>query len=247
MRFISRVLFFCFCLLSLSFCNESKVQNFSEITDIKMRKQEFIKTILPLIEYTNKEILKEREFVFNFFDKFEKIGLEGVGSKELSKMNMIAKKYKIPSIDVENKELFAKRIATIPISLVIAQAAIESGWGTSRFFVNANNIFGEWTWSKDDAKGLVPEKRDEGKNHRIRIFETLQDSVNSYALNLNRNFAYKEFRNKRKEDGSEFNGLKAAETMTNYSEIKEEYVDLLKQVLKGNKLLKYDINEDKNT
>jgi len=89
------------------------------------------------------------------------------------------------------------RVDVVPPSLAIAQAAEESGWGTSRFAVEANAVFGQWTFRK--GAGVVPERRDPGKRHEVRSFEGLRQSVSAYMHNLNIHWAYKEFRRVRRE------------------------------------------------
>ena len=150
----------------------------------------------------------------------------------------ISKKYKIKNLYM--KEEYIKKIDLIPKSLVISQAAIESAWGNSRFMKLANNMFGQWTFGK---KGLMPTKRDENKTHKIKIFKNLQSSVNAYMTNLNRNRAYRVFRNVRynhKINNKFFNGISASDTMHNYSGIGKNYNKILKSIIKENKLLRYD-------
>jgi Bax protein len=152
----------------------------------------------------------------------------------------IAKIYKIK--DITDKKEFLKKINTIPPSLALAQAAIESGWGKSRFVKEANNIFGHWEYSN---KGLAPKsKYDHIKiDYSIKIFPTLEDSIAAYMKNLNRNPAYKKFRDLREkytEENKTFTGIAAADTMINYSQKKEEYVKILKQMIKTNNWDKYD-------
>lgn len=213
-------------------------KSFFSIKDIKQRKEEFIKVITPLIEKANEDIAKERKTIDLFFQKVESKGIKSVKAREKLAVEIIAKKYRIDSIN--KKELFKERVAPIPVSLAIAQAAVESGWGTSRFAKVANNIYGQWVWSDDDSVGIIPKQRQEGKKYRIRVFKTIQESVNSYMLNLNRHGAYKDFRTLRLEKGGSFNGIEAAETMTGYSGIGHEYVVLLKKVINSNKLLRFD-------
>lgn len=117
---------------------------------------------------------------------------------------------------------------------------MESGWGKSRFAREANNLFGHWTYS---GVGLIPQNRAIGKTHMIRIFSSLQKSVNSYMLNLNTNEAYTDFRNKRLEarnKGKNFTGIEATKTMVNYSELKYEYNRMLKEMIEQNNLQIYD-------
>jgi len=104
----------------------------------------------------------------------------------------LSKKYKIKNLF--DKYEYLLKIDKVPESLALTQAAIESAWGKSRFAKYANNIFGQWTYN---AKGLVPEHRSEGKTHKVKIFPSLQASVNAYITNLNRNRAYNDFRFRR--------------------------------------------------
>jgi len=236
-----RIFYRIFTILTFLCCfvfGESFSEEFFKIKNADERKEEFVRILTPLIEEANENILKERETVDLFFQKLESDGLDSIGNNERLVVEAIAKKYKIDSI--ENKKLFEKRVAPVPTSLAIAQAAVESGWGTSRFTREANNIYGQWIWTNNDELGMIPKKREIGKNHRVRIFSTLQDAVNSYLLNLNCHNAYENFRYLRLNKGDAFSGIDAANTMVNYSEIREKYVKILKDIIKTNKLLKLD-------
>lgn len=205
-----------------------------EITDVKESKRAFVEYLLPIIKTENEKIRQEREFVLDVFSKsfFEWSRLEAL------KVSKIAKKYKIKSIYDINK--FKKRVATIPVSLVLAQAAVESGWGKSRFVKAANNIFGHWTFGK---LGIVPKKRDSNKKHKLKLFKNISESVASYMLNLNRNYAYREFRSERYThmiDGRDYTGEVAAENMRRYSQIGEKYVKIIKNVILENELHLFD-------
>ncbi len=217
-----------------------------KIKNVSTQKQKFVEIILPLIKKANKKTLAQRRFVENFFDKLEKKGFKAIKKDELKKLVKLSKKYKI-------KHLFDKfeyllKIDKVPESLALTQAAIESAWGKSRFAKYANNIFGQWTFK---AKGLVPEHRAEGKTHKIKIFPSLQVSVNAYIANLNRNRAYKNFRFQRYQArllNEMYSGLDAAETLREYSELKEKYVHMIKKFMQKNRFLKYDtIDKNSNT
>ncbi len=209
-----------------------------DINNVKKQKKEFMKILLPLVNRSNKKIEKEREFVKNFFKIAEENDFRGLSVDNLKNLIRLYHKYHIKQLF--DKKQYLKRIDTVPASLALAQAAIESGWGKSRFVLEANNIFGHWTYT---GKGLVPTNRDAGKTHMIRIFNSLQSSVNAYTLNLNRNRAYRDFRNRRKKAHDEkkvYNGLMASKTMINYSALREKYIKILNSVIKRNNLLYYD-------
>ena len=207
-----------------------------EIKDIKKMKNYFFFHILQMARVENAKILQERMFVNNIFPMLNAIG---ENSKEYKLFDSIRKKYKIKK-DAK-KEEYLKVIDIVPYSLVLSQAAIESGWGKSRFFKEANNIFGQWTWS---GKGLIPAKRDAGKKHRIKIFDSLQDALRGYLMNMNTGWGYKEFRELRfnlRKKGMPPTGIVLARTLINYSQKKEEYTKLLRKFILDNNLMKHDI------
>ncbi len=128
------------------------------------------------------------------------------------------------------------RVRPIPISLILAQGGIESAWGTSRFAVEGNNIFGIWTWDKN-IPGMIPGNREKGKKHRVRIFPSLLDSVREFCLILNRQPAYRHFRNLRRQTD---NPLALAAGLLNYSARRWAYVRSIQQVIRKNNLRRYD-------
>jgi len=144
---------------------------------------------------------------------------------EIEFVMMLSQKYRTKLA----REL-VKRIDLVPLSMIMAQGAIESSWATSRFANEGNNLFGIWTWGE---KGIVPEQRDDDKNHKLASYDSILDSVRAYILNLNRLPAYRHFRNIRKQT---MNPLKLAEGLLNYSERRDLYVEELKSFIKYNKL-----------
>jgi len=206
------------------------------IKETKKMKNYFFFQILQMARMENAKILQDRMFVNNIFPMLNAIGKE---SKEYKLFDSIRKKYKIK--ENAQKEEFLKVIDIVPYSLVLSQAAIESGWGKSRFFKEANNIFGQWTWS---GKGLIPSQRDAGKKHKIKIFDSLQDALRAYLMNMNLGWGYKEFRELRaklRERGIPPTGIVLSRTLINYSQKKEEYTKLLRKFILDNNLMKYDI------
>lgn len=213
-------------------------EDFYKIKQISVQKERFSKILAPIILRINNEILEERAFVDKFFKDAHANFFRNISKDDLAKLIDIKNKYKIEQ--VYDYHTYMKRINEIPISLALAQGAIESGWGKSRFAKEANNLFGHWTWGE---KGIVPKEREEGKTHKIRIFDSLEDSVREYALNLNTNRAYKDFRSERlrcQNENIPFDGLIASKTMINYSQIKERYVVLLENTIKSNNFERFD-------
>ncbi len=206
------------------------------IKDVSLQKKSFFKILKPLVEKENQKIAQEREFVKRFFQEYRKNPI--VTDELVEILAKLAKKYRIK--ELYNEEEYLKKIDTIPVSLVLAQAALESGWGKSRFAKEANNLFGEWTFGKH---GLVPKKRAPGKKHKIRIFKTVEDSIASYMLNLNRHGAYREFRMARfvaRKNNQKFDGLQAAMTMQRYSELGKKYNHLVSTIIRKNRLHKFE-------
>ncbi len=206
------------------------------IKETSKQKKAFVEIMLPLIQEENRKIKSLRKKIIKIFNDPYFL----LDPKKVEFLAKIAKTYKIKNIT--DKEAFLKKIDTIPPSLALAQAAIESGWGKSRFVKEANNIFGHWEYSN---KGLKPKSSYEHINidYSLKVFPSLEDSIAAYMRNLNRNPAYKEFRELRykiKKEGKPFRGTKAAQTLHNYSQKKEEYTKLLKTIIKSNNWEKYD-------
>ena len=132
------------------------------------------------------------------------------------------------------------RMDIIPVSIALAQAANESGWGTSRFALEGNALFGQWTWSK---KGITPENQDKDKSHRVLQFQILKASVKAYKNNLNTHNAYKEFREARaqiRQEGKKINGLDLTKYLERYASIGEKYVKILESIIIKNSLTDFD-------
>ena len=128
----------------------------------------------------------------------------------------------------------------IPVSIAIAQAANESGWGTSRFALEGNALFGQWTWSK---KGITPKDKDKSKNNKVLQFQILKASVKAYKNNLNTHNAYREFRETRakiRQEGRNINGLELTKYLKNYASIGEKYVKILESIIVNNSLTDFD-------
>jgi len=201
------------------------------IVNTKKRKNLFIQIILPLILEENNRIKLDRKKLFSILNKNNNSDLE---------KRWLNKKFK--QYGVLNKDLSTLKIRMdyVPVSLAIAQAAKETGWGTSRFALEGNALFGQWTWSK---KGISPKNKDPDKSHKILQFQILKASVRAYKNNLNTHNAYKEFREVRaklRQEGEKINGLKLTKYLERYASIGQKYVEILEQIIKRNSLTDFD-------
>ncbi len=153
----------------------------------------------------------------------------GVSRSEADFLEELSVKYRTEQLDI-----LLNRVNVVPLSLILAQGAMESSWGSSRFALEGNNIFGIWTWGED---GMVPANRSQGMTHRVAAYDTLLDSVRSYLLMLNRVAAYRTLRDIRRES---MDSLALIHGLRYYSEKRDEYVDDLRGLIRVNKLKRYD-------
>lgn len=192
----------------------------------------FVQTVLPLVLLENEKILKEREEILAVAKKETWTKEEAKYMREKGYKYRIIKKEDDPlTFDDKKKErlrfMFDHKVRIIPPPIALGQAALESGWGTSRFVKLGNNIFGHVSY--DTSKGIKP-LRWSGKKRHIKIFKTLAESIAVYMLNLNRNRAYYSFRQFRRYYPGNY--LKMAEGFVKYSRIKEEYTGRLQLIIK---------------
>lgn len=208
----------------------------ADMPNAKHRKAVFLSLILPLIVEANTFIAVERRRLL-YASAMIKSGRSLPPDLE-PWLNRLASRYKT---DPDRLDVLLKRVDLIPVSLAMAQAAIESGWGTSRFALHGNAIFGQWTTA--GGRGLVPAEREEGKTHKVRIFNRLSDSVTAYFLNLNTHRAYRglrALRQKARENGVRPDGQTLAAGLEPYSEKGEEYVNILRSMIRVNQLAPFD-------
>jgi Bax protein len=201
------------------------------IENTKKRKEFFIQIVLPLILQENNNIKLDRRRLFSVINKSNNSNLE---KKWLEKKY---KQYGIPSKDLSVLKI---RMDEIPVSLAIAQAAKETGWGTSRFAQEGNALFGQWTWS---GEGLKPKDADKNEGHKVMKFNVLQASVRAYQRNLNTHSSYKAFRKARAElrdKGRTLDSLILSKFLDVYAETGQKYVDVLQQIIKQNNLKDFD-------
>ena len=199
--------------------------------DTKKKRELFIKIILPLILDENNKILEDRKKLFKILSKNFNTAGERVWLKRRFK------EYKIDDKDLSKLKM---RMDIVPVSIALAQAANESGWGTSRFALEGNALFGQWTWSK---KGISPKNKDPNKSHKILQFQVLKASVRAYKNNLNTHNAYKEFREVRaqlRQENKQIIGPDLTRYLKAYAAIGEKYVLILEDIIEKNSLTDFD-------
>ena len=216
----------------------------SKELDVVTKKQVFFQFLSPLILHSNELIQTNRDRVASIVGAL-RAGVS-VRKGDQTFLCEIAEEYNVSEYktvltDHALQDKLLRRIDTVPPSLVLAQAAEESGWGTSRFAVEGNALFGMWTWGGD---GITPLKQRSGLgNYKIASYKTPLQSVIAYMHNLNTHQAYKKLRARRAElrkDGSKVTGWDLASTLTKYSERGQAYVDSLRSMIKVNMLQSAD-------
>lgn len=216
----------------------SKSPDFSKHTDVKQKKQAFFDFLRPMVREENGKILRDREYLRELFDFYMvevKLPVQDQGWLE-----NLAKEYRMKAFDYsqkEDRERLLRRVDIIPESLFLAQAANESAWGTSRFAISANNLFGQWCFTK--GCGVVPSQRGAGETHEIQKFATVNDAVASYVRNLNSHNAYRKLRTERenlRSTGKILTGYALAIGLERYSARGNEYVEEIRSMISNNRL-----------
>ena len=206
-------------------------KDLNELQNTRLKKETFIKIVLPLIVAENEKIIADRKKLKLISNKKFTTDLE----KQWLRQKLL--EYKVKK---GNMEELLDRIDIIPTSIAIAQAAKESGWGTSRFALEGNAIFGQWTWN---GQGIAPLDRASNKKHKILKFPILRASVKAYQNNLNTHKSYLNFREKRmvmRQKNKNISGLELTETLKNYAQTGTEYTKILIQIIKENRLTDFE-------
>ena len=201
------------------------------IESTKKRKEFFIQIVLPLVLKENNNIRLDRKTLFKIINKSNNTKLE---------KKWLEKKYKQYGVTSKDLTTLKIRMDEIPVSLALAQAAKETGWGTSRFAQEGNALFGQWTWS---GEGLKPKEADENKGHKVMKFNVLQASVRAYQRNLNTHRSYKNFRLARahlRDNNQPLDSLILSQFLKNYAETGNQYVEVLQKIINQNNLKDFD-------
>ena len=209
----------------------------SKEVEVRVKKEVFFRVLAPLILRSNELIMQDRERLMSFVD--------GADEDE-DWIAELAVRYRIidsPESEVGSEQLkeLVNRVDIVPPSLALAQTTEESGWGTSRFADQGNAMFGQWAWGD---KAIKPEQQRAGKgNYGIAAFDSPQESVSGYMMNINTHRAYAPLRDKRAQmraKGQSLTGAALAPTLLNYSERGQHYVDTLNSIMSYNKLAEVD-------
>ena len=202
-----------------------------KIENTKKRKDFFIQIILPLVIKENNNIKLDRKKLFNILNKSKNT------KSEKNWLNSKFHQYGLVNKDLSSLKI---RMDEVPVSMAIAQAAKETGWGTSRFAQEGNALFGQWTWS---GEGIKPSEADDDSTHKVMKFKVLQASVKAYQRNLNTHSSYKNFRSARAElrdEGKKLDSMILTEHLDKYAETGKEYVRVLQQIITQNNLTDFD-------
>ncbi|MDO6618295.1 MULTISPECIES: glucosaminidase domain-containing protein [unclassified Shewanella] len=214
----------------------NQVPDFSSISDIPTKKQTFFDYMTPAVKHQNAIISAERKFLIVILNNLR--NGQPLTDADIFKLQKLTQKYRyqVKKFDLITLTPLLERVDTLPVKMVLIQAANETGWGSSRFATEGNNYFGQWCFSK--GCGLVPQSRTPGLNHEVASFDTPEDSIAAYLLNLNTNSAYHLLRSIRADLRAQDIEPTAEELvfgLLHYSERKHEYIDELLQMMRHNK------------
>jgi Bax protein len=211
-----------------------ELPDFAGIPDVNEMKAEFFDYLEPIVYYHDQVIQAQRQILLSILDKNSND--HSLSEAELDFIEGLAEEYEVDLEEYSFEEALAlleRRVDLIPEPLVMVQAAKESGWGRSRFAVEANNLFGQWCYSR--GCGLVPEARAEGLRNEVKRFDSVEEAIASYMKNLNTHDSYLEFRLLRaelREEEKPLRGMDLADGLLFYSQRRQAYVDELKTMLR---------------
>ena len=215
---------------------EALPRDLSNISSVAAKKRLFVQSVLPIILRVNEEITTARWRAERLRDRLQWDGaLSDADRRWLIDM---AELYGTAPFDVPG---LLKRMDVVPPSLALAQAAEETGWGTSRFAREGNALFGQYTYKA--AKGMLPERRDADRRHRVRSHDSLLAAVRAYVHNLNSHWAYEDFRDRRaklRSTGRPIDGYDLAGELGRYSERRAAYVETIRTIMRQNRLRDFD-------
>ncbi len=217
---------------------EVALPDFASIADVSEKKRAFFSFLKPFVEQANEDILREREQALKLQQYFERHGR--LSSGRLEDLNALLVDYDLSAVESADVQVFAElllRVDTIPVSLALSQAALESAWGTSRFARQGNNLFGMWCY--EIGCGIVPLRRPAGRTYEVAAYSSPRESFYAYVKNLNTNRSYAEMREIRaahRSNGVEPSGYDLAAGLVRYSQERWEYVEKVRSMISHNRL-----------
>ena len=200
--------------------------------DTELRKERFKQTILPLILRANEDIARQRKVV-----------IQGIEAEDNDLLRSFAQRYRMPASLIDKQgwtDELLRRVAPIPVSIALAQAAIESGWGQSRFALEGNALFGQWVWN--DKLGIKAANQSDPRAS-VRRFPDLLSSVRAYMFNLNSHRAYgafREMRSRRMAAPDQVSVNEIIEGLSNYAQIGDAYVAKIRRIISQNDMQRFE-------
>jgi Bax protein len=218
------------------------VPDFGAILDVQLKKQTFFSYLQPYIDQENREILRQREILKLIQAKL--LSGNAISTQESNSLERFSLNYELESANLlsgSHLQRLLKRIDVIPTSLVLAQAANESAWGSSRFAQAGNNFFGQWCYT--EGCGIIPTRRRADATHEVRSFDGVGESVHAYFMNINTFPSYENLREIREElrnDNHIIDGISLTEGLESYSERGDDYIWELQSMIYSNNLIRLD-------
>jgi Bax protein len=205
--------------------------------ETEARKAALVNLLLPHIRQHNRTLLDKR-------GRLEALHRDisagtPVSRRDLAWLHELSERYRLDVPDPLNAEwsrILLRRIDIVPADLALAQGALESAWGTSRFASEGNNYFGQWCFVP--GCGLVPQSRREGARHEVARFSSPSESVRRYMHNLNSHPRYTELRlirEQARQNGAAPSGNELAAGLEGYSELGEEYISMVRSLIRQNR------------
>jgi Bax protein len=215
---------------------------FGEIMDVKEKKETFFAYMNAKVQVANDDVWAERLFILGLQERFESSNLQ---DEELLELTSLGAYYRVATpeqLDIQYFEKLLVRVDVVPASLALAQAANESGWGTSRFAREGRNFFGIWCY--EAGCGIAPARRNAGAKHEVRKFSSVLEGVRAYLHNINTGGAYQELREIRaaiRDEGKKPSGKQVAQGLVRYSERGEEYITEISAMIRQNNLERFSV------
>lgn len=219
-----------------------QLPNFAAIRDTDTKKKVFFDFLQPYIDAKNNQVRLQRQHLLGLIEKM-KAGYV-LNIDEMVFLRDLSHQYEVPTDDLQDQtflQLLLRRVDVLPPSLVLAQAANESAWGTSRFARDGYNFFGQWCYEK--GCGLVPDRRRPDDHHEVKSFASVDEAVHAYFQNLNTFPSYQGLRRIRqdlRDKARPIDGISLTEGLRSYSERGDAYIDELRRMIEYNDLLNRD-------